>query len=208
MLETIVDLAQIITGIATIAAVVVTIVAIRHSYRINKVNMIVEVSLHCASRLAEIRRMVGEVCVPSPGKYGDLYYSSYWGLKSDQFDYWLHGYLDHDTFCDSSYATIKSFWRADKDEERIFGISMDEAWERYKQEGPGTANPEFMKFTDGLRKIADGPLELFIEALHDLISDLEGTPRNPGFSRRVRSKFQHEITWEEYIELGTHHRRS
>ncbi len=37
------------------------------------------------------------------------YYNRFWGLKSDQFDYWLSGFIDPETMCGYFFSVLRSF---------------------------------------------------------------------------------------------------
>jgi hypothetical protein len=79
----------------------------------------------------------------------NLYYSRYWGLKSDQFDHWLAGLVDIETFSSWFWQTAASFH---KDKE-IRGISFLKGWERVGKPGNEKMNPWFTEFIDILKSL-------------------------------------------------------
>ncbi len=195
------EIAEIITGLATVATVLVAVVSIRHNYRINKVNMMMQVTLHCALRYDELKLMLAENLGSCDARLGEIYYARFWGLKSDQFDYWVDGYLDHDTFCDWAYSTIKAFAR----EQGAFGVSMLDSWMHHKDREE-RASPEFTNFIDALVRVSREDRNRYDQML-GYICRLEGTWYRPGFARKVRRSYSHEISWSQHLRIIGKRRR-
>lgn len=75
--------------------------ALHHDAKVNKTNQLMDVWQHCASRYDTLKHdLVNMPAGTDAAAYLKNFWSRYWGLKNDQFDFWLYGYLDHDTFCD------------------------------------------------------------------------------------------------------------
>src|SRR4051812_1290160 len=86
--------------------------------RINRKNKIADVVVHCMSRYDQIAQQKADIEAKYTGKCGErleaekqwfLYHRRYWGLKSDQFDYWLSGLIDCETISSWFNSVLKIF---------------------------------------------------------------------------------------------------
>jgi hypothetical protein len=216
------DIADAIQALATILAVMVAAWTIAHASRINKVNQIIEVWRHCALRGEALKEKLLE-CESGPGGDGKCpphfwtnYWSRFWALKSDQFDFWLNGYLDHDTFCDWSFDTIKSIPHPDREPEQW--ELFDKGWKGYVAHGTAVANPLFSRFVIAMMQIAHDDYTLRLQgdpikvekianrrrydAMIEYVStEIEGSWFNQKFGRVIPRKFAGEISWAEHTRL-------
>lgn len=206
-----------IQAIGTILAVFVAAWTIWHASRINKVNKIIEVWQYCALRGEALKEML-LICETAnrDERRWTSYWSRFWSLKSDQFDFWLNGYLDHDTFCDWSFETIKSV----PDPVREAGNWMDfhNGWMAYVSHGTAIANPLFEGFVNELIKIAHTDFSLGLEGSPDSVDrvvntrkydamtdyvgrELVGTWFHQKLAWLIPRKFAGEISWAEHTRL-------
>ena len=197
----------------------------------NQILKTVDVSTHCASRSEELSRLraeiirleadeAGDLAKPEPGDdaerrrvargkllddLSDHYFRRFWALKSDQFDYWLYGVLDHDTFYDWSYYLVVKILEDRAHPKPSARYNLVESWRAWSRSdsraGHGGSNPMFVFFTNelfglpGKLKPHNGYLP---RQVLNLIKKLEGTPAEPGFSRRYRSEIWAGQTFEQF----------
>lgn len=130
----------------------------------------------------------------------DSYYARYWGLKNDQFDFWLFGVLDHDTFFDWSCSTALAF----RDEAKLQPARQRLliSWKKWREKDQGAANPAFVQFTDSIITAAQSCQigDHIVREVIDEISRLEGTKRKPGTSRWRKLIWRNQ-SWEEFRNL-------
>lgn len=145
------------------------------------------------------------------------YYRGFWALKSDQFDYWLSGVLDHDTFYDWSYYLTIKFKR----DLETGGGGMIKNWKGWNKDPNDVdhagSNPRFVEFTEKLLWLAgekhkesrvDGrsagtTIDLPLAVL-SAIEELEGTEAQPGFSRRWRNRIETGMDFTYFAEEVRH----
>jgi hypothetical protein len=85
----------------------ITAVVVGHSAaKINRKNKMVDVAMHCISRYDIIAQARNQI---TSHEQAINYYHRYFGLKSDQFDYWLSGLIDAENIASWSYSTLNSF---------------------------------------------------------------------------------------------------
>lgn len=109
------------TGLApnafgALIAGVVALFVLRANVGIGLRNKRVDVILHCNLRYDELYRLRKEVeeLKVSKSEEGralavkleEIFFIRYWGLKSDQFDYWLSGYVDPENIVSWSMSTV------------------------------------------------------------------------------------------------------
>lgn len=73
-------------------------IALRTNAAVNIRNKRMDVILHCNNRYDDLYKLRHEI--EKDGAGGDQilsYFRRYWGLQSDQIDYWLAGYIDPET---------------------------------------------------------------------------------------------------------------
>jgi len=194
---------------------------IRANNRLNTLLKNMDVVMHCALRYEELKKLkihieeLREKLGPDsdiPEQMLHSYYSRYWGLKNDQFDFWLNGVLDHDTFFDWSCSTALAF----ANESHPLGsptadstaqMPLKASWDRWKRDDHGLANPMFVDFTDAILSgaVACDLRDHMIREVLDAITSLEGTDRR--FMDRLfgragthvwRKRMQRGMSWAEY----------
>lgn len=194
--------------------------SLRQSRNVSTLTKTVDVSMHCTLRYDRLGKDYSTIMTRAR-KFSSIktaaekkdekieilallkdYHSSFWVLKSDQFDFWLFGVLDHDTFFDwSYYLGVKIFRQhSGNDDESVpkeFRKSLLESWEEWSGEGGGLnhggSNPQFVKF---IRNIFSGVMsipqddkdrsDILVRLILKLMSDLEGTVFKRGFARKYR----------------------
>lgn len=89
------------------SATLIIAVAVGYSAaKINRKNKMADVAMHCINRYDTIAHDRASV---SSREEAFNYYRRYFGLKSDQFDYWLSGLIDAENIASWSYATLNGF---------------------------------------------------------------------------------------------------
>jgi hypothetical protein len=205
--------------------------SIKNTNLSNRVLKTVDVAMHCANRYeelsalrAEIIRLeaqeAGEELIKNPtdqelagrltrrktlDDLSDHYFRRFWALKSDQFDYWLYGVLDHDTFYDWSYYLVVKIIEDRTRPKPSARYNLAESWERWSETesrpGHGGSNPMFVRFTNGLFDFAEKwrPYDGYLpEQVLNLMKGLEGTPAEPGFSKRYRADVWNGMEFEQF----------
>lgn len=87
---------------AAIAGAIITAgiawIALRTNAAVNIRNKRMDVILHCNNRYDDLYKLRHEIEKDGAGSDQILsYFRRYWGLQSDQIDYWLAGYIDPET---------------------------------------------------------------------------------------------------------------
>ena len=206
------------TAIGVLTAALVAFETARRAAHAACVLKTVDVTIHCWTRyeaLARTRLEIessdlpvgnGEAEGPEAQRHRSRldrlsaqYDRSYWSLKSDQFDYWLYGVLDHDTFYDwTHYLTAKfrqeALAAANPETPATDVLSLTRSWETWTKDwnlaNHAATNTRFVAFTDKLLAIAQANVQGASEAVDlrlavlDEIAALEGRWWWPGFSRR------------------------
>jgi hypothetical protein len=80
------------------------------------------------------------------------YYARFWGLKSDQFDYWLADVVDIETFSNWCFMTMKAFCDV-SDEGSPKEYDYEWGWNNVGVPDHRTANPWFYEFTESLKEL-------------------------------------------------------
>lgn len=84
----------------------------------------------------------------------DSYYARFWGLKSDEFDYWLAELIDMDSFFDWSFTTLR---KLRENSELVPGdpkATFRSGWERIGRPDNLVSNPWFTEFIDVINKLS------------------------------------------------------
>jgi hypothetical protein len=201
--------------IATVVGMLLSAWMVLHSTRrsvlANRIMKTVEVTMHCSERyngLVSMKmKLDKERSSQTPGAPLDTdeasrleeaqrhYQRAYWSLKNDQFDFWLYGVLDHDTFFDWTYSYAYRFFLEASRTERPVSASWNAWIENRDGQNQAGSNPQFVKFTRDLFDLAGKRAKDVGPNAHDLrlivldqIKLLEGTRKKPGFSRKWREK--------------------
>tara|TARA_R110000824_G_scaffold401771_1_gene615724 strand:- start:403269 stop:403940 length:672 start_codon:yes stop_codon:yes gene_type:complete len=142
---------QMVFPLATLA----TAIAVGYSAaKINRKNKMTDVAIHCINRYDVIAHDRSSI---SSREEALNYYRRYFGLKSDQFDYWLSGLIDAENMASWSYATLNSF-ELEKHvsfnyEGREEFVTFSEGWEESLtlHEAP---NATFVRVMERIQEIA------------------------------------------------------
>lgn len=127
------------------------IFAAAFAYRVNVRNKRFDVILSCNTRydvLYQDRVSINDEAGPQSLQVKQ-YFRRYWGLKSDQLEYWLAGGVDPQTFANWFHSTIRSFSNIS----RVGGLSYIESWQVEKLD-LDIANSSFVDFVDHLLRIS------------------------------------------------------
>jgi hypothetical protein len=158
----------------------------------------IEVMVHCNERYSRLQEEISIADHSDASKFKSLM-TKYWSLKSDQFDYWLAGFVDPDAFFTWFSSTAKHFF----DDDGLWeGKSFREGWEHGKNYHQGI-NPWFVSFISCLElayqkgrpgtKVDQDYAEMKV-----IIDEMEGSPDSPGLARIFREVYSQGISWEEY----------
>jgi hypothetical protein len=196
---------------------------IRANNRLNTLLKNMDVAMHCSLRYEELKKFKIDIEITRsrepnstvPMQMLQSYYSRYWGLKNDQFDFWLNGVLDHDTFFDWSCSTALAFANESHPIDGRRGESstlrpLRDSWEAWKRDDHGLANPMFVDFTEAILSgaVACELRDHMIREVLDAITSLEGTDRS--FFRQIlgragthvwRKRMQRGMTWMQYKDF-------
>lgn len=154
------DPTAILLGLATlVASLFAGRRALQNNTNVNLRSKRADAIMHCNSRYHELYdlRIRAEDAINS-GNIDDsvkTYYGRFWGLKSDQFDYWLADLVDIETFCNWSYQTAKSFYLSFKRETKdgTTSFSFDRGWIEIGRLDHVVTNEWFYELTEALRQI-------------------------------------------------------
>lgn len=196
---------------------------------LNRISKFIDVTIHCTTRYNELRARQEGILAKAPGKTIseikklsesldsklageiDSYFSAYWALQGDQFDFWVYGALDHDTFFDWSYYLAVKIIQ----EKKEGGSALKDSWNKWSDGGNGAShresNPQFVRYINTIfrdciqrangnesvsgRKIAD--------IILNLMEILEGVPDNMGFAREYRQELWKGMDFVKFKELIT-----
>jgi len=141
----------------------------------------------------------------------DDYYRTFWGLKSDQFDYWLMGVLDHDAFFDWSFYLAVKIIRENgtKKDDNSFDrlpISLRDSWEKWSSKGSGVnhggSNPAFVIFTQKLFEIAAIKTKVDDVLLNRQVIDaMEEAETQPEGAGRVSAADYRKFLWSGKLDF-------
>jgi hypothetical protein len=162
-------LSAVCAAMAVAASIVLGSIQVYQSNKVARATKTVDVIMHAAVRYNELNNnRPAPASVDEPpdvrGRKIHTWHNTYWGLKNDQFDYWLMGFFDHDTFCDWSSSIYKYFWTnvddidLDGHPDLLLGKidyakvkdSYSDSWVRYRNGVNGAVNPRFVAFVDAL----------------------------------------------------------
>lgn len=108
-----------------IATLVIAWRNLRHNRRIAILNKRADVIQHCAKRYDDLYRERGDIASQKAARY---WYSRMWGLKSDQLDFYLAGWVDLDTLRSWIYSTYAMIARDEPFE--ISGVTLHDSWDK------------------------------------------------------------------------------
>jgi hypothetical protein len=106
IIETAEYIANVVAALLPVGALVIALVVGYSAAKINRKNKMVDVAMHCITRydvIAHDRALI------TSREQALGYYRRFFGLKSDQFDYWLSGLIDAENMASWTYATLNGF---------------------------------------------------------------------------------------------------
>jgi hypothetical protein len=216
-----VKFAQLYAPLALTVGAMIAMWAILQNIAINQRNKRADCIFHCNNRYDDIYKYKSSIIdkhasrpkdlkqntpdVPIPSVSLDLpksepdeakhYYARYWGLKSDEFDYWLAKLIDLDTIVNWAFLTVNAF--RENPVIHSAGVATDfrNGWLNNGLPDNDVINPWFTEFTTVLFRLgALGIQDRNIE--HAILLDLfECIERE---SNSYRKTLQHEMTVKSY----------
>jgi hypothetical protein len=215
------DWITLVIAVATIGSLLFAAYNLRATTQANKTLKRADVAMHCTIRYEELKTLasgleqrfrdqpskpnIPEAQLEETEKLRDLlwrnYYSRYWALKSDQFDFWLYGLVEHGTFLDWTFSTALAHWKEDPNRplRPTCPFSFHDSWKKWKSMDHGPVNPQFVRFTDQLfltveRDSQTGPQPFGVLGV---IKRFHGSPSSPGVSRRLQKLAFKGVSLEE-----------
>ncbi|QQQ19250.1 hypothetical protein JIP62_03805 [Brevundimonas vitis] len=135
----------------TVSTVIAAFMAARYAYRINVRNKRFDIILSCNSRYDTLYQ--DRINISNDKGPDDInvkqYFGRYWGLKSDQFEYWLAGGVDPQTFSNWLMSTLRSF----QNDSHVGRLSYRDSWNLEKTD-IDIINKSFVDFMDTIKDIA------------------------------------------------------
>ena len=149
-------------SVAFFAALVTALVAIR-SFRTNAAvnlrNKRADVIMHCNNRYDELYKLRVQLEHTEDSDMKDYevksYFRRYWGLKSDQLDYWFAGFVDPETLSSWFMSTIDALSKDKKTKKlpSVGGITYIKSWENIQSEHDAI-NPRLVQIMVALPSIS------------------------------------------------------
>lgn len=166
---------------------------------INRRNKRADTIIHCNNRYDELYKLrisIREMSGDARANAVRAYYARFWGLKSDQFDYWLAGLVDIHTFFDWYASTLRNF------KENKLLVEGDQAssflygWEGIGKQDNEIPNPWFSEIIEALLELSrsDGMNKAVFDELLEVIGIAER------MSKPYRDQIQREMSIEEYVK--------
>jgi len=121
------------------------------AYRVNIRNKRFDVILSCNARYDTLYQDRLKIGANSDVGSDDVahYFRRYWGLKSDQFDYWLAGGVDPQTFANWFHSTLVAFRSGNS----VGPLSYNDSW-MAERDNQKAINPSLVAFVDAVAAIA------------------------------------------------------
>jgi hypothetical protein len=159
--ESLATFASLASPFILVASVLIAARAIRQNIDINRRNKRADVIAHCNNRYAELfklkidiyrdignldgdlstRRCIDRLSIPDwLARKIEAYYAQYWGLKSDQFDYWLSGWIDVETFFSWFYSALRRF----HENECLGHMNFKAGWQEVGKKDNKIVNDSFL----------------------------------------------------------------
>lgn len=207
--------ADTVAAWAQVMAVIAAYSAIRASTQSAKQSKIADVVMHCSMRYEDLAKTYSGLLqrgLDTPGAQAALshYYRRFWGLKNDQFDYWVTGMLDHDTFYDWSYNLASKFLDDLESRPGARHKTLTQSWEEWQlnrnRSHSGASNPGFEQFTVALRQRAEichrqNQPDALALAVLDVIQDTDGEFAASWRKRINRSRINFAAFRKEILKL-------
>ncbi len=203
-----------LTGLTSLIAIYIGIKSIREQEKTESLSRNLDVIFECQKnyRAAEAPRLArkfpknGDPILELSITEIESFYRNYWSIKSDQFDFWLSGYVDYDTFMTWNTSTVRHFIQAP--EVKFFGADFLEGWIKYGRPYHVALNPLFVGFTDILEYQFRGRREgerdnrkvdfKVIEKLLDIIGDFDRLNMNNSMLSRPTRRFGAPVSLEQF----------
>lgn len=128
-----------------------TIIAAGYAYRVNVRNKRFDVIISCNGRYDTLYqdRLSIDDHTPAHDIKVRQYFRRYWGLKSDQFEYWLAGGVDPQTFSNWFMSTLRSF----QNDSHVGRLGYRSSWHAEKYD-IDIINKSFVDFVSTIHAIA------------------------------------------------------
>lgn len=139
---------------ALVAAVVtgtIAVIAFQTNAAVNIRNKRMDVVIHCNARYDDLYKLRHDI-----DKEDNIdvkihlvrsYFRRYWGLQSDQIDYWLAGYVDPETMASWVVSLTSSLKNKDIGDE-YYRLSYEESWDEQMREVHRVANERLTETVD------------------------------------------------------------
>lgn len=172
---------------------------IQESVLINRRSKRADTIIHCNNRYDELYKLrisIREMENEGRSSAVRAYYARFWGLKSDQFDYWLAGLVDIHTFCDWLSSTLRSFKDNKQLVDGLATTSFLYGWEEIGKVDNEIPNPWFSELIESLIELSksDGMSKAVFDELLEIIAVVDNN------SKPYREKIQREMSIEEYMQ--------
>lgn len=163
-----------------------------------KLDRTIQVMVHCNDRYSRLQEEISQADCTDSAKFKSLMVK-YWSLKSDQFDYWLAGFVDPDAFVTWFSSTATHFFH---DNGLWQGKTYREGW-KHGREYHAVINDWFVAFIDRLelaylKDVTGHAIDREYRELNAIIQEMEGTSEKPGIVRIFREVYSQGMSWEEY----------
>lgn|GEM_PF-2572159 len=172
---------------------------ILETIQINRRNKRADTILHCNVRYDELYKLrisIRDMTGDARDTAIHAYYARFWGLKSDQFDYWLAGLIDIHTFFDWASSTLRSF----KDNKPLVDSAREKdfmwGWHSIGWTDNEITNPWFSQLIFTLIKLSksDGVNVAINDQLLELLNIVDVK------SRAYRDELQREMSIAFYVK--------
>lgn len=167
----------------------------------SNLNRSIQTVLHCNMRYHDLEKERLNPENFSTENFAERFAIRYWSLKSDQFDYWLAGFVDPDAFTTWFSSVARHFTSP---ESFVDTHDFRDLWIDVGRSYHQSINPWFVTFIDYLEQIypKDYPEDREFGQLDRAISALEGVDENnKGFTWKFREEFQKGLTHSKYLEF-------
>jgi hypothetical protein len=142
-----------VAAVGVVGALFSTWFSAHRNRQINLRNKRVDVAIHCnlrfdATHEQKLKLRIGDA------EEGEArsYYARLWGLKSDQFDYYLADTVDIETFANWCFMTVRAFSER-PDAKTDFEFDFGWGWSKVGAPDHQVANPWFYELTTALKEL-------------------------------------------------------
>jgi len=192
--------APVATPFIFFATSVAAWIGLNLNIKINRRNKRADAIIHCNNRYDEIYRYKLTLFDSKDSRAIKSYFARYWGLKSDEFDYWLAKLIDIETFINWLYLTVKAFQESEPLGDQQFAVTFLDGWKEVGKPDNDHTNPWFVQLVTALHAIAE--LQQKEARTHNSRSEftilLDVVERLDGKVARYREAMQDDISLKEY----------